>query len=156
MAVNDVIDEIKLKSPEDVQIYVRSLIDRCGDDKGLAKGKMALLKIWNALDERINTGDWHSIHPSPPRRSSKSDRVFIINKFNATCAYCGKKGNEAHDPDGNFWHLDHIIPHSWDYSGGRDNLALSCQKCNMKKGAHWWCPTIPLPARKQTPRGANE
>jgi hypothetical protein len=58
------------------------------------------------------------------------------------CAYCGKLGTQDKDPQGNFWHLDHVVPLS---QGGKDelnNLVKACQFCNLSKGAKFKTPVL--------------
>jgi hypothetical protein len=71
---------------------------------------------------------------------SKIDREYIIKKYKHRCAYCGKKGDKTQGPDGVSWQLDHIIPYSWGGATERNNLALSCRKCNCTKHDKWWFP----------------
>lgn len=55
------------------------------------------------------------------------------------CAYCGRKGTHI-DPDGNNWHMDHIIPIAM---GGADelwNITKACRTCNLSKGANMRYP----------------
>jgi len=52
----------------------------------------------------------------------------------ATCAYCGKEGDERNGPDGKPWHMDHVMPLS---RGGEDcvtNIVKACAWCNLSKG----------------------
>jgi hypothetical protein len=71
---------------------------------------------------------------------SKSDREYIIKKYKYQCAYCGKKGDKTHGPDGATWQIDHIIPYSWEGATERGNFALACRRCNCKKHDKWWFP----------------
>lgn len=59
---------------------------------------------------------------------SKSDREYIIKKYKYQCAYCGKKGDKTHGPDGATWQIDHIIPYSWEGATERGNFALACRR----------------------------
>lgn len=66
----------------------------------------------------------------PPRRSRRdsqhriSDRVHREVLDSGPCAYCGA-----------LWptHVDHVIPFSRGGTSERDNLAPSCETCNMEK-----------------------
>lgn len=63
-------------------------------------------------------------HVLPPTTT----RSLILERDDGQCIYCGRSaGDEAH--------LDHVIPIS---EGGEDvahNVATSCPKCNLEKGA---------------------
>ena len=63
------------------------------------------------------------------------------------CVYCGRpvayttgascKGNRswrAYDGEGKSFHFDHKLAYSMGGGSGPDNIALSCQKCNLQKG----------------------
>ncbi len=53
-------------------------------------------------------------------------REYLLEKWQRKCAYCGKTGVKLE--------VEHIIPKSRGGSNRVDNLALSCRKCNVKKG----------------------
>jgi hypothetical protein len=69
------------------------------------------------------------------RRSSisKAVRMRIKEKFQFTCFYCKKQGNEERGPDGIFWHIDHVVPRSKGGGQEESNLVLACAGCNIKK-----------------------
>ena len=74
--------------------------------------------------------------PQPDYSNCPSDlREAVIERFEQTCSYCGKEGNEYLGPDGKPWEIDRII--SGSRGGGYEafNVTLSCKQCNMKKGA---------------------
>jgi 5-methylcytosine-specific restriction endonuclease McrA len=89
--------------------YFDSVIAKA--EKGYAK-KLAYYKT---LDER---------RPSPLQWAEIRSRIFKRDNF--TCVYCGQRGGNLH--------CDHVIPISRDGSNADDNLATSCEPCNMSKG----------------------
>jgi 5-methylcytosine-specific restriction endonuclease McrA len=62
-------------------------------------------------------------------------REEVIERFEQTCSYCHKTGNETLGPDGKSWEVDRIVPGS--RGGGYEpyNITLSCKLCNLSKGA---------------------
>ena len=64
---------------------------------------------------------------------AKKLRFQILNKFNFTCQYCGKKSPYR---GGNSWlHIDHKIPVDAGGTNDPENLTVSCSDCNVGKGA---------------------
>jgi 5-methylcytosine-specific restriction endonuclease McrA len=53
-------------------------------------------------------------------------REYLLEKFNRTCVYCGKKNLPLE--------IDHIIPRSRGGSDRVSNLTLACHNCNQAKG----------------------
>ncbi len=53
-------------------------------------------------------------------------REFLLEKWNRTCAYCGKKDTKLE--------IEHIQPRSKGGSNRVSNLCLACVPCNQKKG----------------------
>lgn len=53
-------------------------------------------------------------------------REYLLEKWSRCCAYCDKKDVPLE--------IDHIVPKSKGGSDRVSNLALSCHKCNQKKG----------------------
>jgi 5-methylcytosine-specific restriction endonuclease McrA len=53
-------------------------------------------------------------------------REYLLEKFNRTCAYCGKKDLPLE--------IEHIIPRSKGGSNRISNLTLACRNCNQAKG----------------------
>lgn len=53
-------------------------------------------------------------------------REYLLEKFERTCVYCGKKDIPLQ--------IEHIIPKSRGGTNRINNLAISCQRCNQKKG----------------------
>lgn len=54
-------------------------------------------------------------------------RQYLLEKWNRQCAYCGVKDVPLQ--------IEHIQPRSKGGSNRISNLTLSCEKCNLKKGA---------------------
>jgi hypothetical protein len=42
------------------------------------------------------------------------------------------------DPDGEIWHMDHVIPLYLNGSDSLDNITKACKACNMTKGIRLW------------------
>ena len=53
-------------------------------------------------------------------------RNYLLEKWDHRCVYCRKKNIPLE--------IDHIIPRSRDGTNRVDNLTITCQKCNLKKG----------------------
>ena len=53
-------------------------------------------------------------------------REYLLEKYRRKCAYCGKTGVPLE--------VEHIVPRSRRGSNRVSNLAISCHKCNQKKG----------------------
>ena len=53
-------------------------------------------------------------------------REYLLEKFQRTCAYCGKKELPLQ--------IEHIVPKSRGGTNRVSNLTLSCERCNTKKG----------------------
>lgn len=60
-------------------------------------------------------------------------RQLIKVRDNLTCFHCGQKGNEAFGPDGQYWHMDHLIPLSRGGETTATNVVLSCSTCNVAR-----------------------
>lgn len=84
---------------------------------------------------------WHKEHPDPLRGKRRRALIaqckvddtaeafykFVRSKSRIHCYYCGRviNGKDAH--------IDHVIAVSKRGNHASDNLAASCQKCNLKK-----------------------
>lgn len=53
----------------------------------------------------------------------------VIKRDGYECRYCGHKFNDAQEPI-----LDHVLPRSQGGGDTSDNLVVSCNYCNCKKG----------------------
>jgi hypothetical protein len=62
-------------------------------------------------------------------------RDTILFRDHHTCRYCKRQGDGL-DPDGRTWHIDHVIPVTKGGTDDPENLALSCQTCNLQKRDH--------------------
>lgn len=60
-------------------------------------------------------------------------RQYIIERDCEQCSYCGEQGDSLNGPDGNSWHIDHVVPVTRGGPTHADNLTLSCQTCNLRK-----------------------
>jgi len=54
-------------------------------------------------------------------------RAEIFERDKGRCHLCGRKVKP------NNWHLDHLLPLSKDGKHSKDNVAVSCSQCNLKK-----------------------
>ena len=54
-------------------------------------------------------------------------REYLLEKFNRQCVYCGAVDTRLE--------IEHLIPRSKGGSNRVSNLAISCHRCNQKKGA---------------------
>jgi 5-methylcytosine-specific restriction endonuclease McrA len=64
-------------------------------------------------------------------------RIQLLLESGPRCAYCGRStGVCSTDPDGDSWHIDHIVPISRGDAPDHDfsNLAVACARCNWLKG----------------------
>ncbi len=66
------------------------------------------------------------------RRWAKSDLDSIYRASSGRCRVCGH-GHTRND-HGKTWNIDHVIPFSKGGSSSGFNLALTCIKCNSKRG----------------------
>ena len=82
-------------------------------------------------------------------------RIEVIEAYQETCSYCGRKGN-AKDPDGRSWHIDRIIPGSRGGGYSPENITLSCATCNISKGAGMAPVPVPDLGAKRIEMGAKE
>lgn len=67
----------------------------------------------------------YNLHTCSPREARKMWRTSIKEKWNYTCAYCGKNEDTMT--------IDHIVPQ---VNGGNDhitNVICSCLSCNRSK-----------------------
>lgn len=53
-------------------------------------------------------------------------KEYLLEKYNRTCIYCGKENIPLE--------VEHVVPKSKGGSNRISNLALSCVKCNQRKG----------------------
>lgn len=59
----------------------------------------------------------------------KNDILFVLNRDNYSCVYCGKSIK------GKSWHLDHVVPLSKNGKNEINNLSVSCKTCNLMKNS---------------------
>ena len=111
-----------------------------GEHKLAAKIAFYIVDECNRLDKQYPQASSYGVRQQRDKTISKADREYTIKKYKRRCAYCGKPGDRTKGPDGVTWQIDHIIPYSWGGAHVRDNFALSCRKCNVKKFNHWWFP----------------
>lgn len=63
----------------------------------------------------------------PSRREKERMFAFIAERDNWTCQICL---TDVAYP----WHLDHIIPYLYGGKFTADNLRLTCESCNCRRG----------------------
>ena len=61
-------------------------------------------------------------------------RLYIAKRCHHTCQFCARPGTPENDPDGQPWHIEHVIPVSRGGPTRADNLTLACASCNLRKG----------------------
>lgn len=54
------------------------------------------------------------------------------------CAYCNRTGGMYLDPDGEVWHMDHVVPLYLNGTDTLDNITKACKACNIRKGIQLW------------------
>ena len=77
----------------------------------------------------------HLTDETPVKRRSVSAKLrnFILERDDFTCLYCGQRGTNNFDPDGQSWAIDHIQPVSRGGATAPGNLVTSCHSCNSTK-----------------------
>lgn len=61
-------------------------------------------------------------------------RGVLLERFNRTCYYCNKRSESyVKGPDGESWHIDHIVPVARGGGSEETNLVLACCCCNSSK-----------------------
>lgn len=106
--------------------------------KGLARMRMSPL---GAPQFRLWRADPPPRVEAPAPRTPATRRGALVNRrlarciaaFDATCAYCKRKGDALRDPDGRSWTRDHVIPRSTGGAGQPNNIVLACWRCNAAK-----------------------
>jgi len=61
-------------------------------------------------------------------------RRSVMKRSGTRCFYCGGKGDKDRDSNGQTWHVDHVVAVTRGGPTRLDNLVLSCQRCNLRKG----------------------
>lgn len=65
---------------------------------------------------------------------SKSLREEVKSRCRYQCSYCGRQGTTDKDPDGEAWHIEHVVPVERGGPTHAENLTLACRRCNLAKG----------------------
>jgi 5-methylcytosine-specific restriction endonuclease McrA len=100
-----------------------------GHEAATLHQRFLYVRYWRELAEWCGIED-----PGPQERYlSPQVRRSVLDRDHRTCVYCGRVGGDM-DPDGMPWHVDHRLPASRGGSDIMENLALSCQACNLEKG----------------------
>lgn len=60
-------------------------------------------------------------------------RRQLIEKHDATCAYCKRVGTGWADPDGESWQVDRVTPRAKGGGYEPENIVLACGMCNRRK-----------------------
>lgn len=74
-----------------------------------------------------------------PTTSAQRERIKRRDGYR--CRYCRGVGTKNRGPDGEVWHIDHVVPVALGGSNTEENKALACQTCNLKKGTKEQQPT---------------
>lgn len=64
-------------------------------------------------------------------------RIALLLERGLRCVYCGRGTDVcSSDPDGDSWHIDHVVPISRGDEPDCEpsNLAVACGRCNWLKG----------------------
>lgn len=72
--------------------------------------------------------------PAERERIPSSLRLYVIRRDQHTCTYCGCEGTHV-DPDGEPWHIDHVVPVVRGGPTHAGNLTLACASCNRRKSS---------------------
>lgn len=112
----------------ETQLEISNLAYDLGREGGGGKSLREYLTIWRDLAAAIALPEIRQ--PIP-----KTLRQKIIERDMRICAYCGKSGNATHGPDGEHWHIDHVLPVSAGGMNEESNLTLACASCNLRKSA---------------------
>lgn len=76
-----------------------------------------------------------------PFKAAKRERIpfsvkeKILERSEYACEYCGGVGTENVGPDRREWHIDHVVAVHRGGPTNLDNLTLSCETCNLRKGS---------------------
>lgn len=65
---------------------------------------------------------------------SKSLREAVKARCGYQCSYCARGGTVEKDPDGEAWHIEHVVPVERGGPTHAENLTLACRRCNLAKG----------------------
>jgi len=60
----------------------------------------------------------------PRRYIGIAERRSLVERFLATCTYCGRQGAAARGPDGEEWQTDHYVPKARGGSCDPTNIVL--------------------------------
>lgn len=72
--------------------------------------------------------------PATRGRIPGRTRRNITKRCANTCQFCARPGTTEKDPDGEAWHIEHVIPVNKGGPTRADNLTLACSSCNLRKG----------------------
>jgi len=100
-----------------------------GHEAATLHQRFLYIRYWHELAEWCGLAD----PGQEGRYLSPEIRRAVLDRDTRTCVYCGRAGGDS-DPDGMSWHIDHRLPVSRGGSDVMENLALSCQACNLEKG----------------------
>ena len=71
-------------------------------------------------------------HTSRRRPWTDEEKREVYKRSGGRCRVCGRK--HRLDAHGRTWSIDHVIPFSKGGRNGTYNLALTCLRCNSKRG----------------------
>jgi 5-methylcytosine-specific restriction endonuclease McrA len=120
-----------------------------------AERLIAARALWRAVNrERVNEYG---------RRHRAAKRAAMVGRFTVEDLYADweRRGLSgcAYCPDGQYEHMDHVVPLSRGGSHSMDNLVPACGRCNMSKGARllseWLAGHQERLAREAAGRGSS-
>lgn len=113
------------------------VIGKDAGEQGLRSHIASLQTDIAALRQELDQANGLLIHNAPRARRghvTQGMRVHILKRCHHACQFCARPGTSEHDPDGQSWHIEHVIPVNKGGPTRADNLTLACSSCNLRKG----------------------
>jgi 5-methylcytosine-specific restriction endonuclease McrA len=116
--------------------------------------RAGVVKLSDSGDVDVSDDCWSKVSRprSPAVRELAARNLYEVTQ----CAYCRKPGSNMFGPDGNPWHMDHVVPIS---SGGADdpsNIVKACKTCNLEKGSKRMIPNFLVQCGDMNTRGPDD
>lgn len=120
-------------SERQIQRILRSLeasglIEVVGNQEG-GRGKTTEYRL------RLERGRKKAPFRSEKNEATPSLRDKVMKRDGQVCQHCKSSGDAKLGPDGRPWQLDRIIPGKLNGKYTLENVCLSCETCNKRKGA---------------------